>query len=67
MFYIPPGCAHGLQTLVYDTEVFYQMAGAYKADSSRGVRWNDPAFGIEMPLAVSVINDRDLNYPDFTF
>jgi dTDP-4-dehydrorhamnose 3,5-epimerase len=67
MFYIPPGCAHGLQTLVDDTEVFYQMAGVYNADLARGVRWNDPAFGIEMPLAVSVINQRDRDYPDFTF
>ncbi len=66
MFYIPPGCAHGLQTLVDDTEVFYQMAGVYNAASARGVRWNDPAFGIEIPLAVSIINDRDRDYPDFT-
>jgi dTDP-4-dehydrorhamnose 3,5-epimerase len=66
MFYIPQGCAHGLQTLVDDTEVFYQMAGVYNADAARGVRWNDPTFGIEMPLEVSVINDRDRNYPDFT-
>jgi dTDP-4-dehydrorhamnose 3,5-epimerase len=65
MFYIPPGCAHGLQTLVDDTEVFYQMAGVYNADAARGVRWNDPAFGLEMPLAVSVINQRDREYPDF--
>ena len=65
MFYIPPGCAHGLQTLVDNTEVFYQMAGVYNADAARGVRWNDPAFGIEMPLAVSVINQRDRKYPDF--
>lgn len=65
MFYIPPGCAHGLQTLVDDTEVFYQMAGVYNADAARGVRWNDPAFGIEMPLAVSVINQRDLSYSNF--
>jgi dTDP-4-dehydrorhamnose 3,5-epimerase len=67
MFYVPPGCAHGLQTLVDDTEVFYQMAGVYNADAARGVRWNDPAFGIEIPLAVSVINSRDRDYPDFTF
>ncbi|WP_310422409.1 dTDP-4-dehydrorhamnose 3,5-epimerase [Chamaesiphon sp. VAR_48_metabat_135_sub] len=66
MFYIPPGCAHGLQTLVDDTEVFYQMSGVYNADSARGVRWNDPAFGIEMPLAVTIINQRDRDYPDFT-
>jgi dTDP-4-dehydrorhamnose 3,5-epimerase len=67
MFYIPPGCAHGLQTLVDDTEVFYQMAGVYNANAARGVRWNDPTFGIEMPLAVSVINDRDRYYRDFSF
>ncbi|WP_373541602.1 dTDP-4-dehydrorhamnose 3,5-epimerase [Chamaesiphon sp.] len=66
MFYIPPGCAHGLQTLVADTEVFYQIAGVYNADAARGVRWNDPTFGIEMPFAVSVINQRDRDYSDFT-
>ncbi len=65
MFYIPSGCAHGLQTLVNDTEVFYQMAGVYNAASARGVRWNDPTFGIEIPLPVSVINDRDRDYSDF--
>jgi dTDP-4-dehydrorhamnose 3,5-epimerase len=66
MFYIPPGCAHGFQTLVDDTEVFYQMAGVYIPDAARGVRWDDPAFEIEMPLMVSVINQRDRNYLNFT-
>jgi dTDP-4-dehydrorhamnose 3,5-epimerase len=66
MLYIPAGCAHGFQTLANDTEVFYQMAGIYIPDAARGVRWNDPAFGIEMPLAVSVIKERDRDYPDFT-
>jgi dTDP-4-dehydrorhamnose 3,5-epimerase len=66
MFYIPSGCAHGFQTLTNDTEVFYQMDGIYVADAAKGVRWNDPAFSIEMPLAMSVINDRDLTYPNFT-
>jgi dTDP-4-dehydrorhamnose 3,5-epimerase len=65
MFYIPLGCAHGFQTLANDTEVFYQMAGIYIPDAARGVRWNDPAFGIEMPLTVSVIKERDRDYPDF--
>jgi dTDP-4-dehydrorhamnose 3,5-epimerase len=67
MFYIPPGCAHGFQTLENDTEVFYQMAGTYIPDAARGVRWNDPAFRIEMPLAVNMIKERDRDYPDFTF
>ena len=65
MFYNPSGCAHGLQTLVDDTEVFYQMSGVYSAGAARGVRWNDPAFEIEMPLSVSCINQRDRNYDDF--
>ena len=43
------------------------MAGVYNADSAKGVRWNDPAFEIEMPLAVNVINQRDRDYPDFAF
>jgi dTDP-4-dehydrorhamnose 3,5-epimerase len=65
MLYIPPGCAHGFQTLVDATEVFYQMSGVYSAEAAKGVRWNDPVFGIEMPLAVSFVNDRDRGYPDF--
>ena len=67
MFYIPAGCAHGLQTLVDDTEVFYQMCGVYRAETARGVRWNDSEFGIKMPLPVSIINERDRDYPDFSF
>jgi dTDP-4-dehydrorhamnose 3,5-epimerase len=65
ILYIPAGCAHGLQTLVDDTEVFYQMSGVYNAAAARGVRWNDPAFGIEMPLTVSVIHQRDHSYSNF--
>lgn len=47
--FIPEGCAHGFQTLADDTEVFYQIAGAYHPVSGRGVRWDDPAFGIRWP------------------
>jgi dTDP-4-dehydrorhamnose 3,5-epimerase len=65
MFYIPPGCAHGFQTLVDDTEVFYQMSEVYHADAATGVRWNDPAFGIEMPLNVTTVSERDRSYDDF--
>jgi dTDP-4-dehydrorhamnose 3,5-epimerase len=64
--FIPAGCAHGFITLEDDSEVFYQMSAAYEASSARGVRWNDPAFGIRWPRPVSVILDRDNSYPDFT-
>ena len=63
--YVPEGFAHGFQTLEDNTEVFYQMSRAYSPEHARGVRFDDPAFGIEWKLDVSVILDRDRNYPDF--
>jgi len=65
MLYIPEDFAHGFQTLQEDTEVFYQMAQRYSAEQARGVRWNDPAFGIEWPEGERIIIERDKNYPDF--
>jgi dTDP-4-dehydrorhamnose 3,5-epimerase len=65
MFYIPEGCAHGFQTLEDSTEIFYQMSEVYAPDYARGVRWNDPAFGIRWPPDERTIIDRDQSYPDF--
>jgi len=65
MLHIPEGCGHGFLTLENDTEVLYQMSEFYSPESSRGVRWNDPAFGIRWPAEVSVISDRDRQYPNF--
>jgi dTDP-4-dehydrorhamnose 3,5-epimerase len=65
MLYIPEDFAHGFQTLQDDTEVFYQMAQRYSAEHARGVRWNDPAFGIAWPEGQRTIIERDRNYPDF--
>jgi dTDP-4-dehydrorhamnose 3,5-epimerase len=66
MLYIPGGFAHGFQTMADNTEVFYQMSQVYSPEHSSGVRWNDPAFGIQWPPDDRIIIDRDLNYPDFT-
>ena len=63
--YVPEGCAHGFQTLLDDTEVFYQMSEFYDPAAARGVRWDDPAFGIRWPHPVAVISERDRTYPDF--
>jgi dTDP-4-dehydrorhamnose 3,5-epimerase len=63
--YIPEGFAHGFMTLHDDSEVFYQMSAFYEPTAARGVRWNDPTFGISWPLPVSVISERDREYPDF--
>jgi dTDP-4-dehydrorhamnose 3,5-epimerase len=65
MLYIPEGCAHGFLTLADETEVFYQMSADYAPALARGFRWNDPAFGIDWPIDVAVIADRDRTYPDF--
>jgi len=65
MAYVPENCAHGFLTLEDETEVFYQMSEFYDSASARGVRWNDPAFGIAWPAQVEVISERDRTYPDF--
>jgi dTDP-4-dehydrorhamnose 3,5-epimerase len=65
MLYVPEGCAHGFLTLADATEVAYQMSAPYAPAAARGVRWDDPAFGIEWPGEVLVINERDRRYPDF--
>jgi dTDP-4-dehydrorhamnose 3,5-epimerase len=65
MLYIPKGFAHGLQTLVDDTEVSYQMSEFFAPECARGARWNDPAFGITWPLPDPVMSDRDRSWPDF--
>jgi len=65
LFYVPPGIAHGFITLEPDTEVFYEIADDYVAEAARGVRWNDPAFGIDWPTEPRIMSDRDRDYADF--
>ena len=65
-FFIPGSFAHGYLTLEDATEVSYHVTSVYRPESSRGVRWNDPAFGVEWPLVENlVMNERDRTYPDF--
>lgn len=65
--YVPEGFAHGYQTLVPDAEVFYQVSEFYTPDAEGGVRWDDPAFGIEWPDAGNAfLSDKDRSWPDFT-
>jgi dTDP-4-dehydrorhamnose 3,5-epimerase len=63
--YVPPGVAHGFQTLVDDSTVCYTMSEAYRAELADGVRYDDQALGVRWPMAVSVIAERDRRYPDF--
>ena len=57
--YVPEDFAHGFQTLVDNTEVFYQMSEFYHSECSRGLRWNDVAFEIEWPISDVVISEND--------
>ena len=62
--YVPPGVAHGFQTLADDSEVHYLMTDEYQAELGSGVRWNDPAFGIAWPLEPTGMSARDRAFPD---
>ncbi len=66
MFYIPEGFAHGFLTLESNTEVFYQMSEFYAPECARGIRWNDPVFDIKWPADVTIISEKDAQYPDYT-
>ena len=47
-----------------DTEVWYQMTDYYQPGLGGGMRWDDPALGIDWPLAPTTMNERDATYPD---
>ncbi|MCB0213950.1 MAG: dTDP-4-dehydrorhamnose 3,5-epimerase [Anaerolineae bacterium] len=65
MLYVPEGFAHGFITLEDNVEVTYQVSQFYTPEAESGVRYNDPAFGIEWPVAVAVISDKDKSWPDY--
>lgn len=63
MLYVPEGLAHGFQCLEDNCELFYQMSESYVPELARGVRWNDPAIGIEWPLPMADVSERDRQLP----
>jgi dTDP-4-dehydrorhamnose 3,5-epimerase len=63
--YVPAGFAHGFQSIVDESEVFYQITEPYTPESSIGVRWDDPAFDIEWPIRPPILSERDATYADF--
>jgi len=63
--YIPKGFAHGFITLADATEVFYMISVPYAPGFARGIRWDDPAVGIDWPIQPRVLSARDAGYPAF--
>lgn len=63
MLYIPERCAHGYQTLEDSTNVYYMASQFFTPSAARGVRSDDPAFGIQWPLAVTTISEQDRSWP----
>jgi dTDP-4-dehydrorhamnose 3,5-epimerase len=63
--YIPSALAHGFQTLIDGTEVLYMIDRPFASGTERGIRWNDPAIRIEWPELITVITQKDLQFPDW--
>jgi dTDP-4-dehydrorhamnose 3,5-epimerase len=63
MLYLPEGCAHGYQTLADGTEMYYMASEIYTPDAANGVRFDDPAFGIQWPLQITSISVQDRGWP----
>jgi dTDP-4-dehydrorhamnose 3,5-epimerase len=65
MLYVPERFAQGFQTLEDHTELTYLVSAFYAPQAERGIRYDDPAFGIDWPAEVTVISDRDRSLPDY--
>ncbi len=63
--YSPKGFAQGFITLQDDSEITYIASEPYAPGKDRGVRWDDPAFGIRWPMQPVVMSDKDRQWPDF--
>ena len=66
MIYVPEGFAHGYQTLVDNTEIYYMTSEFFKPEFASGIRYNDPIFRIEWPVEVECISEGDSTWPDYT-
>ncbi len=65
MLYVPEDFGHAYMTLQDNTEVSYQVTQFYMPGAEAGIRWNDPAFEIELPIEPVIISDRDKSHPDY--
>jgi dTDP-4-dehydrorhamnose 3,5-epimerase len=63
--YVPEGFAHSFITLEENTEAFYMVSAMYTPGKERGIRWNDPAFGVRWPIDQPIVSEKDANWPDY--
>jgi dTDP-4-dehydrorhamnose 3,5-epimerase len=63
--YVPEGFAHSFITLEENTEAFYMVSAMYTPGKERGIRWNDPAFGVRWPTDQPIVSEKDANWPDY--
>lgn len=63
MIYVPPGFAHGFQTLRPNTELFYQHSRAYSPGYEGGLAFDDPNLAIPWPRPVAGLSARDADFP----
>ena len=66
MMVIPEGCAHGFQVLEPDSELLYLHTAFYTPDSEGGVAHDDPSVGVQWPLPVADLSQRDRQHPFIT-
>ena len=64
MMYAPRAFAHGFVRLTDNVEALYLVSALYTPSAERGLRWNDPAIGIDWPMAPREMSDKDRNWPD---
>ena len=61
--FVPEGFAHGYLTLTDDAEVEYQVSEFYTPNTEHGFRHDDPRLGIAWPRPVTLVSDKDRDWP----
>jgi dTDP-4-dehydrorhamnose 3,5-epimerase len=61
--FVPEGFAHGFCVLSETADVLYKTTDLYNPDDEHGVLWSDPAIGIDWPVEMPVVSDKDKQFP----
>ena len=56
---LPPGIAHGYQTLTDAAVLSYLIDGTFNPECARTIRWDDASLRIEWPIDVTVVSESD--------